>query len=261
MSEERTTLEVIAPTVEEAIGKGLADLGLPEEAVDVEILDTGSRGLFGLGSRQARIRLSLKKAGAPLSTPQIVSEPVFPRKSQGKPAPAKEIEEYEEEEEFETSEVDHDLQVARDTVNELLEKMKVHARVTAHYIEPEDPKEQRSIMVEVHGDDLSILIGRRSETLNALQYIASLIVGKELERWVPLAIDVEGYRSRRERQLRQLARRMADQAVATGRRQVLEPMPAGERRIVHLELRNHPQVYTESIGEDPNRKVTILLKK
>jgi spoIIIJ-associated protein len=117
------------------------------------------------------------------------------------------------------------------------------------------------VMVEVRGDDLSILIGRRSETLNALQYIASLIVSKELDRWVPMSIDVQGYRARRERQLRILARRMADQAVHTGRRQSLEPMPANERRLVHLELRDHPDVYTESVGEEPNRKVNILLKK
>ncbi|HOV05793.1 MAG TPA: R3H domain-containing nucleic acid-binding protein, partial [Anaerolineaceae bacterium] len=107
---------------------------------------------------------------------------------------------------------------------------------------------------------LSILIGRRSETLNALQYITSLIVSKELNRWVPLMIDVQGYRNRRERQLRQLGRRMAEQAVQSGRKQTLEPMPANERRVIHMELRNHPQVYTESVGEEPNRKVTILLK-
>ncbi|MDD5368885.1 MAG: protein jag [Anaerolineaceae bacterium] len=260
MSEERTTLEVIAPTVEEAIGKGLADLGLPENAVDIEILDTGSRGLFGLGSRQARIRLSLKQQEDLLTRP-VTTELVY-----SKPAPSGEQVVGEEEKpaeeiEPETEEEQRELNVARDTVSELLEKMKVHARVTAHFVEPADPREQRSIMVEVFGDDLSILIGRRSETLNALQYISSLMVGKELERWIPLAIDVEGYRSRRERQLRQLARRMADQAVATGRRQSLEPMPASERRIIHLELRTHPQVYTESVGEEPNRKVTISLKK
>ena len=116
-------------------------------------------------------------------------------------------------------------------------------------------------MVNVEGNDLSILIGRRSETLNALQYIASLIVCKRIDRWVPVMIDVQGYRARRERQLRQIARRMADQAIHTGRRQVLEPMPANERRLIHLELRDHPQVATESIGEEPNRKVTIFLKK
>lgn len=256
--EERTTLEVIAPTVEEAIDKGLADLGLPEEAVDIEILDSGSRGLFGLGSRQARIRLTLKK---PEETPyrrEPASAAVPPLDLSVKPSMSQPMG---EEHYAMGQETEHDLQVARDTVAELLEKMKVHAQVTAHFVEPDEPKDQRSIMVDVHGNDLSILIGRRSETLNALQYISSLIVGKELERWVPLLIDVEGYRTRRERQLRQLARRMADQCVSTGRRQVLEPMPASERRIIHLELRNHPSVFTESVGEEPNRKVTILIKK
>jgi spoIIIJ-associated protein len=82
-----------------------------------------------------------------------------------------------------------------------------------------------------------------------------------LGHWMPIVVDVQGYRARRERQLRQLARRMADQAVKTGRRQVLEPMPANERRYIHLELRNQPDVTTESIGEEPNRKVTIIPKK
>ncbi len=258
MNEERTTLEVIAPTVEEAVDKGLADLGLPEEAVDIEVLDSGSRGLFGLGSRQARIRLTLKRPEeAPYrKEPTPASSSTPPLDLSAKPSVSQPEEEFAEDQLS-----DHELQVARDTVAELLDKMKVHAQVTARYVEPEEPKGQRSIMVEVHGNDLSILIGRRSETLNALQYISSLIVGKELERWVPLLIDVEGYRTRRERQLRQLARRMADQCITTGRRQVLEPMPASERRIIHLELRNHPKVFTESVGEEPNRKVTILLKK
>lgn len=262
MSQERTTLEIIAPTVEEAITKGLADLGLPEEAVDVEVLDSGSRGLFGLGSRQARVRLSMKKQveiQPSSSGAEAGSETYAPVSMEAEETSVEEAEVPSES--TSTPEEEHDLRVARETVADLLDKMKVHARVTARYLSPEDPKDQPSILAEVHGDDLSILIGRRSETLNALQYISSLIVGKELERWVPLIIDVEGYRARRERQLRQLARRMAEQCVSTGRRQVLEPMPASERRLIHLELRNHPQVFTESIGEDPNRKVTISLKK
>jgi spoIIIJ-associated protein len=128
-------------------------------------------------------------------------------------------------------------------------------------MESSDPKEEAVVLVEIQGDDLSILIGRRSETLNALQYIASLIVGKELGEWVPMIIDVQGYRARRERQLRQIARRMAEQAIHTGKRQILEPMPANERRIIHMELHDHPQVTTESLGEEPNRKVTIFPKK
>ena len=81
-----------------------------------------------------------------------------------------------------------------------------------------------------------------------------------MEEWIPLMVDVQGYRYRRERQLRQLARRIADQVVQTGRKQILEPMPANERRIIHLELRYHPFVTTESTGEEPNRRATIFLK-
>jgi spoIIIJ-associated protein len=88
-----------------------------------------------------------------------------------------------------------------------------------------------------------------------------LIICKQLARPITLVIDVEGYRSRRAGQLRQLAHRMADQALKTGRRQVLEPMPANERRVVHMELREHPQVTTESVGEEPHRKVTIIPKE
>jgi spoIIIJ-associated protein len=138
--------------------------------------------------------------------------------------------------------------------------MKIPAEVTGRVVEPEDDKDHHMLLVEVAGKDLSILIGRRSETLNALQYVASLILCEKAGNWVPLTIDVQGYRFRRERQLRQMARRLADQVVQTGRKQVLEPMPANERRIIHLELRYHPFVTTESVGEEPYRRTTIILK-
>jgi spoIIIJ-associated protein len=114
--------------------------------------------------------------------------------------------------------------------------------------------------VDIRGNDLSVLIGRRSETLSAFQYVASLIVGKESQQFVQLIVDVEGYRDRREKQLIQMAKRMADQVAKSGRRQMLEPMPSSERRIIHIALRDHPDVKTESTGEEPYRKVTILPK-
>jgi spoIIIJ-associated protein len=273
MSLEKTTLEIIAPSVEEAVNRGLSQLGLPNEAVEVEVLDPGSHGFLGIGSRQARIRLRIKdesqKKADSSAGPQSKAQPVFatvqtqvsspvsapasePARQKGaSPAPVQPV----------TAGDEHKLQVAIQVVHELLERMKVTAEVTAHFVEASDPKEEAVVLVEIQGDDLSILIGRRSETLNALQYIASLIVGKELGEWVPMMIDVQGYRARRERQLRQIARRMAEQAVHTGKRQVLEPMPANERRIIHMELHDHPQVTTESLGEEPNRKVTISPKK
>ncbi len=268
MSQEKTTLEVIAPTVEEAVQKGLAQLNLPQDAVDVEILDAGSRGLFGLGSRQARIRLSIKAQPVTASRPSaersgsaVVEEPStgempedseLPEAQESLPAGASEESKENQ---------DETLAVACEVVSDLLEKMKVRAHVSATYRPPEDESDEAVLLVNVEGNDLSILIGRRSETLNALQYISSLIVCKRIDRWIPVMIDVQGYRARRERQLRQIARRMADQAIHTGRRQVLEPMTASERRLIHLELRDHPEVDTESVGEEPNRKVTIFLKK
>ncbi len=258
MGQEKTTLEIIAPSVEEAVERGLNELGLAREQVLVDVLDAGSRGLFGLGSRQARVRLTIRPADYEEKMEELEDQSLLmveeaPLTSQVVP-----LEVVGEET---VAGDENALQVAREVVSELLERMRVRARVVAKYVKATDGQDEPVILVDIQGDDLSILIGKRSETLSALQYISSLIVGKELGHWTPLIIDVQGYRSRRERALRQLARRMADQAVATGRRQVLEPMPASERRVVHLELRNHPQVYTESMGEEPNRKVTIVLKK
>mgnify|MGYP001166115172 CR=1 FL=1 len=279
MSQEKTTLEIIAPSVDEAVARGLNQLGIPREMVDVEVLDTGSRGLFGLGSRQARVRLSIKSAEAPATTQPVstsapaqpvskpaasvqpVSKPAAPVQPVSKPAAPVQPAELVQEDEPSVPGDPQVLNSASAVVNELLDKMSIKATVTARYIKGEEDEEHPMVLVEVQGNDLSILIGRRSETLNALQYIASLIVCKDVGRWVPMTIDIQGYRQRRDRQLRQMARRMAEQAVHTGRRQVLEPMPSSERRVIHLELRDHPLVITESTGEEPNRKVTITLKK
>lgn len=257
MNDKRTNLEIIAPTVDEAIQKGLIDLGLPREAVDIEILDEGGKGLFGLGTRQARIRLTIRNA---VEQPDSEIVEIEPEQAYGVEL------DYAEEETEEKIQVeeppflgdDYILDIAREVVKELLEKMKVRATVTSEYLPDSDARSRVPVRVNIQGDDLSYLIGRQAETLNSLQYISSLIINKEVGRSIPLIVDVEGYRSRRENQLRQLARRMADQAIATGRRQVLEPMPASERRIIHIELRENPQVTTESIGEEPRRKVTII---
>ncbi len=232
---ERTTLEVIAPSIEEALARGLEQLGVTAEQVDLEVLDEGNRGFLGFGARQVRVRLSLKNA-------ESESERVAEAHSPDAPVNADPL-----------------LEFSANTARELLAKMKLPARVSAAYGETDEHGET-PILIDIHGDDLSILIGRRAETLNALQYILGLIVSKEAQRWVQVVVDVEGYRARREKQLRQLARRMAEQAIRTGKRQVLEPMSSAERRIIHLELRDHPDVTSESIGEDPARKVTILLK-
>jgi spoIIIJ-associated protein len=253
MNDNRTNLEVIAPSIEEALAQGLSELGLTENDVDIEVLDEGSRGLFGIGSRQARIRITIKSFSEIEGEDQVVIK----RSTSDETANVVEMATPAVNTRAKSVQEDITLHVAQETVSELLEKMKVKAEVTASFGEPEDARSRIPVRVEIHGNDLSILIGRQAETLNALQYIASLIVAKEMGQPVTLVLDVEGYRQRREQQIRQLARRMAEQAINTQRRQVLEPMPANERRIIHIELRDNPLVSTESIGEDPHRKVTI----
>ena len=309
-----TSLEYIAATAEEAINKGLQNLNVTREEVDIEILDNGKKGIFGLGARQARVRLTIKAdslrasiqkeeaqaQAVPQEAPQQEEKPVAPaekpavreekpaaprrenkpaepkknpRKQEPKqaPAPVKEEKEakveinIEKPAELEDSEGDpvvneETMQITANVVRDLLEKMRVKATIQSKISEAADEVDSRVIMIDIQGDDLSFLIGRHSEVLHSLQYITSLIVGREVGHWVPLIIDVQGYRERRERQLRQMAARMADQVVKTGRRISLEPMSATERRIIHLALRDNNQITTESIGEEPNRKVVIYPK-
>ena len=265
---ERTTLEIIAPTVEEALAQGLKQLGLPADAVSVEVLDAGNKGLFGLGGRQVRVRLTVNPApgsspdvGVPAGKTVPEKKPRSASKMNPEPARVKEETESKPVEPVRNGVEAHDqlLDTTEAIVSKLLHHLGFQAQVSAHF-DDESTDERRSIHIDVRGDDLSALIGRHAETLNAFQYVASLMVGKEAQQWVQLVVDVEGYRGRREKQLRQLARRMAEQVIKTGRRAALEPMTSSERRVIHLELRGHPAVTTESTGEEPYRKVTIIPK-
>ncbi len=273
-----TTLEIIAPTVEEALAQGLSQLGLTADAVSVEVLDSGSKGLFGLGGRQVRVRLTVNPAPGEY-VPASESKPKPSGQTQGKPAPAKKAESAprpketkprraekkpEEKEpvvkKLENTEHDSVLDTTEAIVSKLIHHLGMEAQVSAHYDETSSD-DRRSIHVDVRGDNLSALIGRQAETLNSFQYVASLMVGKATQQWVQLVVDVEGYRSRREKQVRQIALRMVDQVIKTGRKATLEPMTASERRAIHIELRGHPAVTTESTGEEPHRKVVILPKE
>ncbi len=281
---ERATLEIIAPTVEEALSQGLAQLGLTADAVSVEVLDSGTKGLFGLGGRQVRVRLSVNPppgyeepaspAPKPAPTQKAESAPKAreqkPREAKS-PRPEKKREEKRVEEkrtEEKTAAVprridelnDPILNKSEEVVSKLIHHLGMKAQVSAHFDESSND-DHRNILVDVRGEDLSALIGRHAETLNAFQHVASLIVGKETQQWVQLTIDVEGYRARREKQIRTLARRMADQVTKTGKKATMEPMPSSERRVVHIELRGDPAVTTESAGDEPYRKVVILPKE
>jgi len=156
--------------------------------------------------------------------------------------------------------------IGRDVVQNLLRRMRIQARPQIEFHPPvEDPaneEESQSPVVTINlmGNDLASLIGRRGEALTDLQYVFNLIMNKKTRTWGKVMIDVEGYRARRKANLMSLARRMAEQVFSTRQPITLEPMPAYERRLVHLALLDHPYIRTESFGEGEERKVTIFPK-
>jgi spoIIIJ-associated protein len=268
MSEMERTVETTGSDVEEAIATGLEELQVDRDSVDIEILDEGSRGVFGLGARDASVRLTVKAQSAQPTSPNVTpsTEPAHtraaylemePEATEAMPSAAEPDTQKSEWKEPEKGEAE----ITRGALLELLTMMGLEdVQINARKAEAAPGERDTPLVFDVRGPDVSVLIGHRGETLAALQLITRLIVGQETASRANLIIDVDGYKARREESLRGLAERLAEQAVRTNRRVVLEPMPPHERRIIHLALRDHPQVTTESIGQGDRRKVTIIPK-
>ena len=218
------SLEISAKTVEEAIHRALEQLGVGREEVEVTVLKEGRAGILGLGAEEAKIRVRLL---VPMSEKQ------------------------------------NDIaEAAKGVLEALLTRMGVAASIVPQ-AKPsvEEEGSTAPITFDIKGDDLGILIGRRGQTLSCLQYIVRLIVAQQTKAWMPIVIDVEGYRRRRYEALQALAWRMAEQVKSRQAPVNLEPMSAYERRIVHITLADHPDVTTQSSGVGEARRVVILPKE
>lgn len=237
MAEQPTRIEMNVPAdqVDATVASVCAEWGVDEADVEVDVQPNGPDG--------GMVRLLLTLHADHLSDEAL--EDVAPEDM-----PAAEA----------AGAAEPGLEQARGTLVELLARMQVRAEVDAAWGEVDGLTGERAIVLDVRGDDLGMLIGRKGETLAALQYITRLILSKQSGEGVEVVVDVQGHKRRREEQLRRMARRMADQAAQRQRTLTLEPMPANERRIVHIELRDHPSVRTESVGEGHARKVTIIPK-
>ncbi len=254
---DERTVEVSASTVEEAITQGLSLLGLARDEVKISVIEEGRRGILGIGTREATVcleplapapepdsqaEMDAESLTEPIAEPQV--EPVSATVDAAPP-------------EYELS--DEQLtQVSCQVLDELLEKMGIQAKVVA---EIDRGQADAPIRVDVYGSDLDVLVGPRGKVLNALQHITRLIVSREVEHWVDLVVDVEKYKERRAGSLQKLAQRMADRVARSQQPIALEPMPPNERREIHLALRNHPQVTTQSVGRGDHRKVTIIPRR
>ncbi len=217
------TVEATGKTVDDAVDNALSELGLERHEVSVEVLAQGRQGLFGIGGELARVRVSLASAELPEGD---------------------------------------DLAWAKDTLERLLEFMHVEAEVIVRSPETAgDGVGRTRAVLDIVGDDLGVLIGRRGTTMTSLQYVVNLMVSRKFPSSGPYHVDVEGYRRRREESLIDLAFRMAERVRTTGRSITLEPMPANERRIIHLALAKDPTVGTSSVGVGEGRKVAISVRR
>jgi len=206
-------IEIIAATVEQAIEKAEAQLGMSRDQFEVEVVKEGRSGILGVGSKEALIR-------------------VIPANLQERDV----------------------VKVVTEILETLLELLGVTGKV-------EVLSEEIPLVLNIEGDDLGILIGRRGQTLASLEHITKLMVAGRLKAWLPLRVDVGGYKKRRRDSLQRLAVYLAEQVKSGHRAITMEPMPADERRIVHLTLADNPDVTTHSIGEGESRKVVILLRQ
>lgn len=211
-----TVLEKSAKTIEEAVQAGLAELKLPMQRIEYEVLEAPSKGIFGLiGQKPARVRITVKKVDA--------------------------------------------LAAA----TEFLQNVFASMQLPSITITPEKmtKKDEDGVVLNIHGNNLGILIGKHGQTLDALQYLTNMAANRDADQRVKIVLDVEDYRKRRADTLTSLANRLASQVKRRGEKVVLEPMSPLERKIIHMALQDDPRVTTYSEGEEPYRKVIIALKK
>lgn len=234
---EGQSVEVQARTTDEAIRQALEQLGVGRDEVEVEVLAEGRAGVFGVGSQAARIRATVI----------------------GEAYEEEDVEEAEEEYEGTTAALmDESASTARETLERILDLLEFPNVVTIRNVDRE--RDLTTIVLDVAGDDVGLLIGRHGETLSSLQFLLNICLQQPLGRHGRVVVDVEHYRDRREQTLRGVALRTADRVRRERHAVTLEPMPANERRIIHLTLQSNPYVGTESTGEGHERRVVVSPK-
>ncbi len=232
-------VEKIAKTVDDAVTEALLDLMVTRDDVEIEIIEKGSKGFLGIGARDAKVKVTMKKKEEENS----VFEELGIEKLSIRMDDVKEVLEEE------TEKVDP-VKIGESFLTDVLEKMDIEAE-----IESKVNKEQ--VRMNVSGEKMGLLIGKRGETLDALQYLVNLVVNKNTEKYTRVILDTENYRQRREETLKKLAFRLAKKASQTKQRIVLEPMNPYDRRIIHSALQNSKTVKTYSEGKEPYRKIVI----
>ena len=254
-------LEKSGRTMEEAIAAALAELGLSEEEISVEVLERAKSGFLGIGAQPAVIRVSYevpdepaKKEPAP--APKKAEKKPEPKKAEEKKSEPKKPEEKKSEPkkaEKKAAPVDETEEFAavRSFVSGLMERMGVEADIEI------SRRDNGGINVKLSGSGMGAIIGRRGETLDAIQHLTNYVVNRDSDKHMHISVDAENYRAKREESLTKLAEKMAEKAIKYKRSMALEPMNSYERHVIHTALQNYDGVTTSSTGVEPNRRVVV----
>lgn len=239
------TLEKSARTEDEAIALALKELGMDRDDVSVEIVERAKSGFLGIGASPAVIRVSYEVPDEVVKPAPKAEKPAAPAakaapKVEKAAAPADEPAEYAQIRQFLTG---------------LLERMGVTAEMEF------SPRDNGGVNVSLSGNGMGAIIGRRGETLDAIQHLTNYVVNRGNEKHMHISVDAECYRSKREESLTHLAEKMAEKAIKYKRSMALEPMNSYERHVIHTALQNYPGVTTSSTGVEPNRRVVVSYVK
>ena len=239
------SIEKNAKNKQDAIELALKELNASREDVEIEVLDEGSKGFLGIGARDARVRVTLIKSEEPVNE-TYVQEKEEVAETEVKPV--------KREPKVKKESLGDPADDAKKFLSDIFNAMDLDVAIDAKM-------EEQSVSIDLSGENMGIVIGKRGDTLDSLQYLTSLVVNQRSDDYIKVSIDTENYREKREEALLALSTRLADKVTKTGKKFTLEPMNPYERRIIHSALQNDKYVFTKSEGEEPFRHVVIALKK
>ncbi len=250
------SIEKVARTVDEAITEALIELGASTDEVNIEVISKGSKGLLGIGARQAKVKVTLKEEEPKEYFEFKVSkvEEKVETITKEKPVPTKKTEVVKDSEDaviVTKEELNRVIERAKDFLCKLLKEMNVDCTVNAEVVN------NNRISICLEGKNMGTIIGKRGETLDAIQYLVNIVANKERKEYIKIMIDTENYRARREETLKNLAYKLSKKAQKTRKPVILEPMNPYDRRIIHSALQDSKIVKTHSEGKEPFRRVVI----
>lgn len=253
------SIEKTGKNVDQAITRALIELGASKEEVEIEVIAKGSKGILGIGAKEAKVRVTIKeefevkeevKPVVEEARLKVEDAQIQQDKAEEQSVNA-EVKDSEDSIIVSPEEIDDVIKRAEAFLNKLLKEMNVECSIDAQIIN------NNRINISLQGKNMGIIIGKRGETLDAIQYITNIVANKERTEYIKIMLDTENYRARREETLRKLAFKLSKKAQQTRRPVILEPMNPYDRRIIHSALQDNKYVKTHSEGREPFRKVVI----